>query len=83
MVPRAVADEPLEGLLGVLAGQSVGQGHPVGQGLDALAVAIGQQPVQVHPGPPAGRLGLREVGDEQGRLVAEAVVDGWVNIKTY
>jgi hypothetical protein len=79
VVPRAVADELLEGLLGVLAGQPVGQGDAVGEGLDALAVAVGRQAVQVHPGPPGGP-GLGEVGGEQGRVVAESVEDGGVEV---
>lgn len=59
VVPGAVADELLDGLLRVFAGQPVGPGDAAGEGLDALAVAVGPQAVQVHPGPP-GRLGLGE-----------------------
>ena len=55
------------------------EGDPAGQGLDALAVAVGEQPVQVHPGPPGG-LGLGEVGGEQGGVIAEAGEDARVEV---
>lgn len=55
VVPRAVADELLGGLLRVRARQPVGQGHAVGEGFDALSLAVGQEALQV---PPAHRAGL-------------------------
>jgi hypothetical protein len=75
LVPGALIDELLQGLLGVLAGQALRQGDAPGEGLDALALAVEQQPLQVDAGP-AGRLGLGEVRGEQRRVVAEPVEDG-------
>ena len=69
-VPRVVADELLEGLPGVPTGQPVGQSRPAGQGLDALAIAVGPQPAEAHPGLPS-QFGLRDVIGKQGSEVAE------------
>jgi hypothetical protein len=42
------------------------------EGLDALALAVGEEPAEVDAGPPGG-LGLGEVRGEEGGVVAEAV----------
>ena len=72
LFPGALVDELLQGLLGVLALQTVGQGDAAGERLDALALAVEQQPLQVDAGPQGG-LGLREVRGEEGGVVAQAV----------
>src|SRR6266436_3998622 len=40
LVPGALADELLERLFGIRAGQAVGEGDAVGEGLDAFAFAV-------------------------------------------
>ena len=78
-VPGALADELLERLLGVGAGQAVGQGDAAGEGLDALAFAVEEESLEVDAGP-ASRLGRGEVVGEQRRGVAEAVEDRRVKV---
>lgn len=77
LVPRALADELLKGLLGVLAGQAVREGAPAGERLDALALAVEEQALEVDAGP-GGGLGLGEVVGEQGGVLAETIEDGGV-----
>jgi hypothetical protein len=79
-VPGALVDELLEGLLGVLAGQPLRQGHAAGERLDALAVAVEQQPLQVDAGP-AGGLGLREVVGKEGGVASQPVKDRRVELR--
>jgi hypothetical protein len=79
-VPRALVDELLEGLLGVLAGQPGREGDAAGQRLDTLAVAVEQEPLEVDAGP-GGRLGLGEVVGKQGGVVSEAVEDRRIEIR--
>jgi hypothetical protein len=77
LVPGAWVDELLERLFGVGAGQPLGQGDAAGAGLDALALAVAEEPLEVDAGP-AGRLGLGEVLGELGGVVAEAAEDGGI-----
>src|SRR5262249_25381884 len=71
-VPRALADELLERLLGILTGEVRREGNPARQGLDALPLAVGKKPVEVHSGPPC-RLGLWEVRREASRVFTQAL----------
>ena len=75
LVPGTLIHELLQGLLGVRTRQAVGQGDAAGQGLDGLALAVEEEPLEVDAGP-AGGLGLGEVPGEQGRILTEAVEDG-------
>src|SRR5262249_11220331 len=68
-IPGALVDELLQSLLGVLAGQAVGQGHAPGQRLDALAFAVEQEALEVDTGP-AGGFGVREIVREDSGVVA-------------
>src|SRR5262249_55867137 len=70
LVPGALVDELLEGLFGVLAGQARGQADAAGQGLDALALAVEQESLEVDAGP-GGRFGLWEIWGESPGVVAE------------
>jgi hypothetical protein len=72
--PGALADELLERLLGVLAREAGWECDAPGERFDALALAVEQEPLEVHPGPPR-RPGLREVRREAGRVLAESVED--------
>src|SRR5262249_54196426 len=70
LVPGALVDELLEGLFGVLAGQARGQADAAGQGLDALALAVEQESLEVDAGP-GGRFGLWGIWGESPGVVAE------------
>ena len=61
LVPGTLADELLQALVRVLrASQGGGQAHAAAQRLDALALAILQQPGRIHPAPgPLARGGLK------------------------
>src|SRR5262249_58077743 len=47
LIPGALVEELLQGLLGVLDGQFGGQGDTPGERLDALAFAVEQQALEV------------------------------------
>ena len=81
LVPRALVDERLQGLFRIFAGQALGQQDPAGERLDALALAVEQESVQVDAGP-AGRLGLGEVLGEQRGVISEAVEDSGVEFRS-
>src|SRR5581483_4812650 len=72
LIPGALVDELLEGLLGVLAGQPLGQGDTAGERLDTFAFAVEQESLEINAGP-AGGLGLREILSEEGGVVTETL----------
>jgi len=72
VVPGALADQLLERLLGVFAREVRRAGDAPGDGLDALALAVEQQAVEVRADPPR-RLGLWEVRREPRRVPAQAI----------
>lgn len=74
LIPGALADELLEGLIGVGDGQSGGQGGLAGHRLDALAVGVLEQAAEVDAAP-EGLAGPVEVVAEVGAIGAEAVED--------
>ena len=51
----------------------------MGQGLDALALAVEEQPLNVDTGPARG-FGLGEIGCETGRVLAQAFQNRRVEI---
>ena len=61
----------MERLLRICGGQLGRQDGAVGQGLDALAPAVEEQPPEVDTGPTRG-LGLREIGREADGVLAPA-----------
>ena len=74
LVPGALADELLEGLVEVLDVQAGREGDLAGERLDALALAVEDQALEVD----AGVLGLAgpvEVVAEAGGVIAEPVED--------
>src|SRR5579862_5106707 len=71
LVPRALADELLQCLLGVLTLKIRRERDSAGQGLDALALTIEQKSLEVHASPACG-LGLRKVRCEACRVLAES-----------
>lgn len=73
-VPGALADELLGRLFGIGADQAVRQGDAVGEGLDALALAVAEEALEVDARPTSG-LDLREVAGEQRGVFAAAVED--------
>jgi hypothetical protein len=73
LVPRALADELLQALIGIArALQSGGQRHPAAQRLDALALAVLQQAGQAHPAPGALARPV-EVPGKMGRVRFQAL----------
>src|SRR3954452_3859115 len=71
LVPGALVDELLQGLLGVLDRQIGGQDNASGQRLDALAFAVVEQPLEVEGA--VGGLGLMtEVLAEELGVLLEA-----------
>ena len=50
VIPGARVDELLEGLLGIGAGEPLGELDAAGEGLDGLALAIEQESLEVHAG---------------------------------
>ncbi len=77
LVPRTLADELLQGLLGIGADQSVGKGDPMRKGFDALAFAVQKQSLKINPRP-FRRLGLRKIRGEQAGIFLKAFQDGRV-----
>ena len=72
LLPGARTHELLQALVGVFgAGQSRRQAYPAAEGLDALALAVLEQPCQVHPAPGA-LTGMIEVGRKVGGVLLQA-----------
>src|SRR5690348_4033975 len=69
VVPRALVDELLQGLLGVLDGQLGRQSDPPGQRLDALAFALPDPPGEVDAGPAAGAVESEGVAEVRGVVI--------------
>jgi len=74
VVPGALVDELLQGLVGVGDSQGLGQGDAAGERLDALALAVEQQPLEVDAGPRGGPRPA-EVGGEGSGVVGEPAED--------
>src|SRR5262245_29983236 len=74
VVPGALTDELLERRLGIRAGEVRWKGDASGDGLDALALTVGEESLEVHPGPTRG-LGLREVRCEVRGVPSESFQD--------
>src|SRR5262249_20728986 len=74
LVPGALIYQLLERLLRVLDGQSLGEGDAAGERLDALALAVEQEPLEVNAGP-LRRPGVGEVFGEGGGMVGQPAED--------
>jgi hypothetical protein len=75
LIPRALADKLLQGLVRIGDREVGRQGDARCHRLDALAVAIEEQALQVDAGP-ARRLGLREIVGEHGGIISKPLQDG-------
>src|SRR5262249_18875960 len=75
MVPGALVDELLQGLVFVLDVQVVGDGDAPGERLDALAFAVEEQALEVDTGPRGGP-GLGEVGGEARGVLGQTAEHG-------
>ena len=70
----------MERLLGIGAGEAVGQRDAARERFDGLALAVEEQALEVDPGPEGG-LGLGEVSGEQARVITQPLensrVESW------
>src|SRR5436190_5874378 len=71
VVPGALVDELLEGLLGVLGVEARREGDAPREGFDALALAVVEQPLEVDAAP-GGLLLVGEVVVEDGGIILES-----------
>jgi hypothetical protein len=74
VVPGALVDELLEGLLGILDVQVRWESDTAGEGLDALTFAVLEQPLEINATPEGLPL-MREVVAEYGGIILESVED--------
>src|SRR3954452_5739008 len=74
VVPGALVDELLEGLLGVLGVETRRQGDACREGFDALALAVVEQPLEIDAAP-GGLLLVGEVVAEDVGVIPEPVED--------
>ena len=74
IIPGALADELLEGLVGVGDGQARGQDGVAGHRLDALAVGVLEQPAEIDAAP-GGLAGAVEVVAEVTGVLGEPIED--------
>ena len=75
VIPGALTDELLEGLVGVSGALTIGEVDPAAHGLDALAFAVEQEALQVGRAVD-GLLGVPEVVAEASSVSGQAVENG-------